>query len=82
MRVYFIAHTDDNGESDDWFATANDPEEAVRLWRSRWEAVNDAETSEPRFVFDITEAFKVTDARLLNWHGSNVRRVGGTAKLI
>lgn len=62
MKLYLITKTDDNGDNNDAFVWANDPEQAVQLYQPEWGELNDDD-----HVFEVP--ITPPDAPvLLNWH--------------
>lgn len=72
LKLYFITHTNDDGDNLDLFVIAHDRKEAVMLWRE-WEMVKDfyeGDAPSPT-VFEVPCVIPANepDARHLEWHG-------------
>lgn len=72
MKLFFIAHDNDDGQSMDWFVAANDRAEAVAVWQ-RDNSMDPGTTEDPSLVFHVacaTLANFEPKARLLGWHST------------
>jgi hypothetical protein len=74
MKLYLITHEDD-GESFDLMAIANNADEAEAVWRDYYDA-----KGPPTFIFHVAAASPVgyqEGPKALEWGGVNLPRVGG-----
>ena len=73
MKLYLIHDGDNDGDNWDLFVWANDPDEAVRLWRDYYwgdlQGQSEDERQFPHAVFDVPLTMP-TKPKALRWHGS------------
>jgi hypothetical protein len=73
MKLYYVAHTEQDNL--DLFVIADNVQQVEEIWQAHYN-VNQM----PEFIFQVTAAAPVgyhEKPHALEWHGTNLPRVGG-----
>ena len=64
-KIYFVACNDQNGESLDWFVEAENPQDAIEIWKSIDTVAEGGVTGETVKVFEVPS--RTGQSRAAQW---------------